>query len=111
MLGNVVNSVPRPAIVTLLTIAAGVPVPVVIASTSATMVMVRCVVALAANVPTSTVILSGFVAVVSEAEAGIVTKSVPTFDVAVMMRIPSGMSSERVTPEAGDGPLFLAAIV
>ena len=72
MFGNVVNSVPRPAIVTLLTIAAGLPVPVVIASTSATMVMVRCVVALAANVPTSTVILSGFVAVVSEAEAGIV---------------------------------------
>ena len=54
--------------------------------------------------------VSGFEAVVSEADAGIVTTSVPTLEVAVMTRRPSGMSSDSVTPVAGDGPSFLAVM-
>ena len=101
--GSVVSSVPRPAMVTLFTILAGVPVPVGIANTSATIVNAR--------VPTSTVMLSGLAAVVSIADAGIVTTSVPVLEVAVIIRSPSGMSSDRVTPDAGDGPSFRAVIV
>ena len=65
VLVSVSVSVPSPLMVAVLVIDAGDPVPTVSGSTLATMVIVRCVVALAAKVPIVTVKLSGFVPVVS----------------------------------------------
>ena len=62
-----------------------------------------------ARFPTAKVILSGFDAVVSDAVAGIVT--VLPLTVALITRIPSGMSSMTCTPIASDGPLLVAVTV
>ena len=62
-----------------------------------------------AKFPTAKVISSGFAAVVSDADAGMVT--VLPLTVALMIRIPSGMLSTTCTPIASDGPLLVAVNV
>ena len=111
VLVSVSVSVPKPLIVAVFVIDAGEPVPTVSGSTLATMVIVRCVVALATSVPIVTVKLSGLAPVVSWAEAGITIVSPTVLDVALRIWIPSGISSVITTPVAGPGPSFLAVTV
>ena len=58
--------------------------------------------------PTAKVMLSGLDGVVSDADAGIVT--VFPLTVALITRIPSGISSTICTPIASEGPLLVAVI-
>ena len=63
----------------------------------------------AARFPTAKLMLSGFDAVVSDALDGMVT--VLPLTVALITRIPSGISSTTCTLIASDGPLLVAVTV
>ncbi len=75
---------------------------------AATMMMVLLVPPVA-KFPTAKVISSGFAAVVSDADAGMVT--VLPLTVALMIRIPSGILSTTCTLIASEGPLLVAVKV